>query len=34
MSLAWLPYADVAEADRRLDGIPDGIEVDCYRAAR
>ena len=32
MSLAWLPYADVAEAERRLDGIPDGIEVDCYRA--
>jgi phosphoglycerate dehydrogenase-like enzyme len=30
--LAWLPYADPAEADRRLGGIPDGIEVDCYRA--
>ena len=27
-----MPYADVAEAERRLDGIPDGIEVDCYRA--
>ena len=33
MSLAWLPYADVDEAERRLGGIPDGIEVDCYRAA-
>ena len=28
----WLPYADAAEADRRLGGIPDGVEVDCYRA--
>ncbi len=32
MALAWLPYADPAEAARRLGGIPDGIEVDCYRA--
>ena len=32
MPLVWLPYADVAEADRRLGGLPDGIEVDCYRA--
>jgi phosphoglycerate dehydrogenase-like enzyme len=31
MALAWLPYADVAEAERRLGGIPPGIEVDCYR---
>ena len=31
MALAWLPYA-TREADRRLGGIPDGIEVDCYRA--
>lgn len=28
----WLPYADAAEAERRLGGIPDGVEVDCYRA--
>ena len=33
MTLAWLPYADVREAERRLGGIPDGIEVDCYTAA-
>jgi phosphoglycerate dehydrogenase-like enzyme len=32
MALAWLPYADPAEADRRLGGIPAGIEVECYRA--
>jgi phosphoglycerate dehydrogenase-like enzyme len=32
MSLAWLPYADVEEAERRLGDLPDGIEVDCYRA--
>jgi phosphoglycerate dehydrogenase-like enzyme len=32
VALAWLPYADPAEAARRLGGIPDGIEVDCYRA--
>lgn len=32
MALAWLPYADPAEADRRLGGIPSGIEVECYRA--
>jgi phosphoglycerate dehydrogenase-like enzyme len=32
MTLAWLPYADPEEADRRLGGIPAGIEVDCYRA--
>jgi phosphoglycerate dehydrogenase-like enzyme len=31
-ALAWLPYADRDEASRRLGGIPDGIEVDCYRA--
>ncbi len=31
MALAWLPYADVAEAERRLGGIPPGIDVDCYR---
>src|SRR6476620_119444 len=32
MPVAWLPYADPDEAARRLGGIPDGIEVDCYRA--
>ena len=32
MALAWLPYADRAEAERRLGGIPDGIDVDFYRA--
>ena len=32
MALAWLPYADPAEADRRLGGIPAGIEVECYLA--
>lgn len=33
MALAWLPYADPEEASRRLGGIPEGIEVDCYNAA-
>jgi phosphoglycerate dehydrogenase-like enzyme len=28
----WLPYADADEAAARLGGLPDGIEVDCYRA--
>jgi phosphoglycerate dehydrogenase-like enzyme len=28
----WLPYADPAEAERRLGGLPDGLVVDCYRA--
>jgi phosphoglycerate dehydrogenase-like enzyme len=32
MPVAWLPYADPDEAARRLRGIPEGIEVDCYRA--
>ena len=30
--IAWLPYASVEEAERRLGGIPDGIDVDVYRA--
>jgi phosphoglycerate dehydrogenase-like enzyme len=30
--LVWLPYASVEEAEWRLGGIPDGIEVDVYRA--
>lgn len=28
--VAWLPYADVAEAEARLGGIPDGIRVECF----
>ena len=32
MALVWLPYADAAEAERRLGGMPAGIEVECYRA--
>jgi phosphoglycerate dehydrogenase-like enzyme len=32
MALAWLPYADPAEAVKRLGGIPAGIDVECYRA--
>jgi phosphoglycerate dehydrogenase-like enzyme len=30
--LAWVPYADRAEAERRLGGIPAGLELDFYRA--
>jgi phosphoglycerate dehydrogenase-like enzyme len=30
--LAWVPYAGLAEAERRLGGIPDGLELDFYRA--
>src|ERR1700753_3446675 len=32
MLLAWVPYADRAEAERRLNGIPAGLELDFYRA--
>ncbi len=32
MSVAWVPYADHAEAERRLGGVPAGIELDFYRA--
>jgi phosphoglycerate dehydrogenase-like enzyme len=32
MPLAWVPYADRAEAERRLKGIPVGLELDFYRA--
>jgi phosphoglycerate dehydrogenase-like enzyme len=32
MPLAWVPYADRAEAERRLKGIPAGLELDFYRA--
>ncbi len=28
----WLPYADLAEAERRLGGLPAGVEPDFYRA--
>ncbi|MGI8458661.1 MAG: 2-hydroxyacid dehydrogenase [Propionibacteriaceae bacterium] len=28
----WLPYADLAEAEARLGGLPVGIEPDFYRA--
>jgi phosphoglycerate dehydrogenase-like enzyme len=30
--LAWVPYADRAEAERRLGSIPAGLELDFYRA--
>src|SRR5690242_10036898 len=32
MPLAWVPYADRAEAERHLKGIPVGLELDFYRA--
>ncbi len=32
MPLAWVPYADRAEAERRLGGLPAGVELDFYRA--
>jgi phosphoglycerate dehydrogenase-like enzyme len=30
--LAWVPYADRAEAERRLGPIPAGLDLDFYRA--
>jgi len=30
--VAWLPYASTQEAEQRLGGIPEGIQVDVYRA--
>jgi phosphoglycerate dehydrogenase-like enzyme len=30
--LVWVPYADRAEAERRLGTIPAGLELDFYRA--
>src|SRR4029453_2525780 len=30
--LVWLPYASAEEAERRLGGMPDGIEGDVYLA--
>ena len=32
MPLAWVPYADRAEAERRLGDLPAGLELDFYRA--
>ncbi len=32
MPLAWVPYADRAEAERRLGPLPAGVELDFYRA--
>ena len=32
MPLAWVPYTDYAEAERRLEGIPAGLALDFYRA--
>ena len=32
MPLAWVPYAGRAEAERRLNGVPAGLELDFYRA--
>jgi phosphoglycerate dehydrogenase-like enzyme len=32
MSVAWVPYTDRAEAERRLGEVPPGIELDFYRA--
>ena len=32
MSLAWVPYADRAEAERRLGPVPAGLDLDFYRA--
>ena len=32
MPLAWVPYADRAEAERRLGRIPAGLDLDFYRA--
>jgi phosphoglycerate dehydrogenase-like enzyme len=32
MPLAWVPYADRAEAEKRLGTIPAGLDLDFYRA--
>ena len=32
MPIAWVPYADYAEAERRLGHIPAGLDLDFYRA--
>ena len=28
--VAWLPYADLDEAEKRLGGLPDGVRVECF----
>ena len=28
--VAWLPYPDLAEAESRIGGFPDGVEVECF----
>ncbi|GAA1428956.1 2-hydroxyacid dehydrogenase [Microlunatus lacustris] len=28
--VAWLPYADLAEAEARTGGLPDGVHVECF----
>ena len=28
--VAWLPYADLAEAEARTGGLPDGVQVECF----
>jgi phosphoglycerate dehydrogenase-like enzyme len=32
VALAWVPYTDRAEAERRLGTVPAGLELDFYRA--
>ena len=34
MPLAWVPYADHAEAERRLGPVPAGVDLDFYRAEK
>ena len=29
---AWVPYADLDEAERRLGGLPEGLDLDCWTA--
>ena len=28
--VAWLPYANLDEAEARTGGLPDGVRVDCF----
>jgi phosphoglycerate dehydrogenase-like enzyme len=32
MPLAWVPYADYADAEQHLGAVPGGLELDFYRA--
>ena len=32
MPLAWVPYADYADAEQHLGSIPAGLDLDFYRA--